>query len=170
MALILAGCTTDSSPLDTDGDGLSDADEERLGTDPKDPDTDDDGIPDGQEAEARRNGGEATPREYAREESDVEVTLDPQNIGYVATQTVTLSNGLDGMDLSLLADTVNGDIVMTPWDDDAYEVTVMLRATGPTEDDARSHLASMTVAHSDVAALRVEAATVIETEDWTPGT
>ena len=34
---------------DSDGDGLSDADEQRLGTDPNNPDTDGDGISDGQE-------------------------------------------------------------------------------------------------------------------------
>lgn len=38
-----------STAADTDGDGLSDADEARLGTDPRNPDTDDDGINDGNE-------------------------------------------------------------------------------------------------------------------------
>ena len=36
---------------DTDGDGLSDEDEARLGTDPNNPDTDDDGLLDGEEVE-----------------------------------------------------------------------------------------------------------------------
>ncbi len=36
---------------DTDADGLSEDDEVRLGTDPKDPDTDHDGIPDGSDPE-----------------------------------------------------------------------------------------------------------------------
>ena len=36
--------------VDTDGDGLSDAEEDFLGTDPLDRDSDDDGTPDGQEA------------------------------------------------------------------------------------------------------------------------
>ncbi|MGB3330055.1 MAG: hypothetical protein WBA46_13930 [Thermomicrobiales bacterium] len=35
--------------IDTDGDGLSDADEAKLGTDPNNPDTDEDGINDGNE-------------------------------------------------------------------------------------------------------------------------
>jgi len=39
----------DSSVIDTDGDGLSDAQEQTLGSDPNDADTDDDGLPDGME-------------------------------------------------------------------------------------------------------------------------
>ncbi|GAA3670001.1 Stk1 family PASTA domain-containing Ser/Thr kinase [Nocardioides ginsengisoli] len=38
-----------TTPVDTDGDGLSDADEAARGTDPNNPDTDGDGISDGQE-------------------------------------------------------------------------------------------------------------------------
>ncbi len=36
---------------DADGDGLTDAEEEELGTDPNDPDTDDDGFLDGEEVD-----------------------------------------------------------------------------------------------------------------------
>ncbi|WP_437279081.1 hypothetical protein WME90_00570 [Sorangium sp. So ce375] len=39
----------DVPPVDTDGDGLSDALEETIGTDPNDADSDDDGVIDGQE-------------------------------------------------------------------------------------------------------------------------
>ncbi len=39
----------DVAPTDTDGDGLSDAEEEFLGTDPNDADSDDDGVIDGDE-------------------------------------------------------------------------------------------------------------------------
>ncbi len=41
-------------PLDTDGDGLSDAEELQLGTDPKNPDTDGDGLTDGEEVKKYR--------------------------------------------------------------------------------------------------------------------
>ncbi|MDI3283792.1 MopE-related protein [Polyangium sp. 15x6] len=40
---------TDEGCADTDGDGLTDAEEGLLGTDPNDADTDDDGVPDGAE-------------------------------------------------------------------------------------------------------------------------
>ncbi|WP_438017691.1 DUF3344 domain-containing protein [Sorangium sp. So ce315] len=39
----------DVPPVDTDGDGLSDALEDTIGTDPNDADSDDDGVPDGLE-------------------------------------------------------------------------------------------------------------------------
>ncbi len=39
----------DNTPVDTDGDGLSDAQENTLGTDPKNSDTDADGLFDGEE-------------------------------------------------------------------------------------------------------------------------
>ncbi len=38
-----------SDGIDTDGDGLTDAEEDDYGTDPRNPDTDDDGMPDGWE-------------------------------------------------------------------------------------------------------------------------
>jgi hypothetical protein len=44
-----AGGGGDRSRKDSDGDGLTNRDEERLGQDPRNPDTDGDGIPDGQD-------------------------------------------------------------------------------------------------------------------------
>jgi len=43
------GSTSAGTSLDSDGDGLTDAEEARLGTDPFNPDTDGDGYPDGLE-------------------------------------------------------------------------------------------------------------------------
>ena len=45
--------STSISFVDTDKDGLSDAEEEELGTDPQDPDTDDDRLEDGDEVHAQ---------------------------------------------------------------------------------------------------------------------
>src|SRR6185312_5762298 len=44
------GSGMDDKPVDADMDGLSDALEKFLGSDPMDADTDDDGVPDGKEA------------------------------------------------------------------------------------------------------------------------
>jgi len=46
----------DSAPVDTDGDGLTDDEEEQIGTDPNDADSDDDGASDGEEQDP---GGDA---------------------------------------------------------------------------------------------------------------
>lgn len=60
------GAETDVPPLpanatDTDGDGLADATERRLGTDPTDPDTDGDNIPDGAEVHDEARYPDADP-------------------------------------------------------------------------------------------------------------
>lgn len=48
-------------PTDSDGDGLSDARERALGTDPEDPDTDGDRLPDGWEVRNETDDGAALP-------------------------------------------------------------------------------------------------------------
>ncbi|HPQ94677.1 MAG: hypothetical protein KDI44_04100 [Thiothrix sp.] len=45
-------CIRNIAGLDSDGDGLSDAEEASLGTDPNNPDTDGDGLPDGLEVDS----------------------------------------------------------------------------------------------------------------------
>ncbi|MDN5743793.1 MAG: PASTA domain-containing protein, partial [Nocardioidaceae bacterium] len=49
--IVIFVSTYEKPPKDTDGDGLSDKEEKKLGTDPKVADTDGDGISDGQEVE-----------------------------------------------------------------------------------------------------------------------
>jgi hypothetical protein len=51
---------TDPNDPDTDGDGLTDGEEVNLGTDPTDPDTDGDGLTDGQEVSGEATIGGAT--------------------------------------------------------------------------------------------------------------
>ena len=49
LGFVLLGCDSTSETLDSDGDGLTDAEEAALGTDPNDSDTDDDGLMDNEE-------------------------------------------------------------------------------------------------------------------------
>ncbi len=73
------------TPGDTDGDGLSDALEQRLGTDPRNPDSDGDGVPDGVEVAQRSNplvpdqagyaGATATDADGDGLSNDLEATL-----------------------------------------------------------------------------------------------
>ena len=53
LGVLLAGCgSTDvEMDLDADGDGLTDAEENELGTDPTEADTDGDGLADGEEGD-----------------------------------------------------------------------------------------------------------------------
>jgi hypothetical protein len=57
-SLLIAGCGKDSPSVhpntDSDGDGLTDAMEQEIGTDPFNPDTDGDGLTDGKEVNAQR--------------------------------------------------------------------------------------------------------------------
>ncbi|KXK26375.1 MAG: hypothetical protein TR69_WS6001000378 [candidate division WS6 bacterium OLB20] len=53
--------TTPDTVTDSDGDGLSDAEEEELGTDPNNPDTDGDGLSDGFESEYTNNSSILNP-------------------------------------------------------------------------------------------------------------
>ncbi len=55
VLLVVVACGRGVGP-DSDGDGLSDRQEARFGTDPRDPDSDDDGIPDGSDDEPLGQG------------------------------------------------------------------------------------------------------------------
>ena len=50
---------TDPNNADSDGDGINDGDEVALGTDPNNTDTDGDGVPDGEEVEAGSDPNDA---------------------------------------------------------------------------------------------------------------
>lgn len=167
--LPLAGCLDDPDP---DGDGVPSQEEVRLGTDPDDPDTDDDGVPDGEEPEvkaARESGGEPVARDPDRDDGTVETAFDPMALSWSATRTVTITNDMAGFaDAAVLMDTYNGDVTVAPWDEDRYEAVVDLRATADTEEQARDHLASMTVENVDllVAPGRLSIAALVLQEEW----
>ncbi len=86
--------------VDTDHDGLTDAQETALGTDPNNPDTDGDGYPDGQEA---RRGFNPLKGNRARDvERRVEVDLSKQQAYYyinnVPLGSMPVSTGILGME------------------------------------------------------------------------
>ncbi len=59
LLVSLAACTggdEDTAPVDSDGDGVTDADEQAHGTDPDLPDTDGDGLTDGEEVDLGTDG------------------------------------------------------------------------------------------------------------------
>ncbi|MBT6489951.1 MAG: hypothetical protein HOK97_09325, partial [Deltaproteobacteria bacterium] len=91
LAVALSACGMDGlgnqvsdvaslSTLDTDQDGLTDSEEEALGTDPNDADSDDDGISDGDEVDAgwdpldtdSDDDGELDGDEWGEEEAEEE--------------------------------------------------------------------------------------------------
>ena len=90
-----------SSAGDSDFDGLSDAEEARLGTDPNDPDTDNDGLLDGREAGP---GGTGTdPRKRDTDNDDLPDGLETSASGPGTSPVNPDTDGdgiLDGVELS----------------------------------------------------------------------
>lgn len=89
-----------------------------------------------------------TAREFSREESAV-TALPNTSGGFTATQVVTLSNDDGGATAAVvsLASPVGG--ITSSGGTSGYQIQVTLRADGPTEQQARDALASMSVEHRD---------------------
>ena len=64
--LVLSGCSSPGSDgsLDSDGDGLTDGEEESLGTNPEERDTDGDGYTDGEEVSANTDPTDSEDHAY----------------------------------------------------------------------------------------------------------
>ncbi len=130
--------SSNAGPRDSDSDGLSDADEARLGTDPNDPDTDNDGLLDGQEAgpgglgtdprkrdtdndglsdgfEASPNGPETNP---LNPDTDGDGLLDGVELGDTPTPTNPLSVDSDGDGRADGVEDVNHNGIVDPGETD----------------------------------------------------
>ncbi len=161
FAVVGAGCL-DGADLDSDGDGLSDAREEQLGTDPYDSDTDDDGIPDGAE-----HPEQGRAREVDWQTQGPDITLDPTSGGYRGTIIHTISNDWPSVGGRLRSAAGSGDIGASGGAPE-YTVVVTLTARGPSEDEVRRALDTMHVLHSDIIHSQVHVDTWIEYDDYNP--
>jgi fimbrial isopeptide formation D2 family protein/uncharacterized repeat protein (TIGR01451 family) len=74
----------DVTAVDTDGDGLTDAEETVLGSNPNDPDTDDDGVPDGKEANPSDDTDGDGKNNVLDPDSDNDCLFDGTETGVVA--------------------------------------------------------------------------------------
>ena len=86
----LVACGADGP--DTDGDGLSDAEEAELGTDPEEADSDDDGLTDGEEIDLGTDPlDEDTDSDGMSDGDEVEIGTDPLDDGDGDGCSVTLT-------------------------------------------------------------------------------
>ncbi len=84
-------------PNDSDGDGLSDAEESTWGTSPVFPDTDGDGLSDGQEAALCQDPNSSNCALPTRSDTDFDGLTDGQEILFLATQPNNKDSDLDGI-------------------------------------------------------------------------
>lgn len=167
LAAALSGCLVEQ-PTDSDGDGLTDLQEQSIGTDPHDPDTDGDGISDADEPEARSAGSTWRQRDYQRTESEPTVSFQPNQLGWVATQTITFSNDLPNALGELVVRSSVSDITVRGHDTPDYEVTVVLTTRADDEQEALAMLDTMRVWHEDrlLASGKVDLLTWVEMDRY----
>ncbi len=102
-------------PPDSDGDGLSDAYEGSIGTDPADPDTDGDGLPD---VETRVIGGDipaCDPLDTDTDDDGLGDREEVDEIGTLCTNADTDGNGFpDGSEVEIGTDPLDPDVRPAP--------------------------------------------------------
>jgi hypothetical protein len=122
--------TPSVGPIDTDGDGLTDADEAMIGTDPMNPDSDGDGLGDGQEvndtltdpldpdtdADGLTDGREVTTEltDPLDLDSDDDGLSDGEEADVLLTSPLDCDSDGDGLVDGLEAGLVAGDVVEDP--------------------------------------------------------
>ncbi len=163
----LSGCLVDQ-PTDSDGDGLTDLQEESIGSDPHNPDTDGDGIGDADEPEARNAGNPHRQRDYTRTESEPTAAFEPNNLGWVGRQTITFTNDLPNKMGELTLGSVISDITVHGHDTPDYRVVVELMTRADDEEEALRMLDTMIVWHEDrlLASGHVDLNTWVERLDY----
>lgn len=117
--VVVAGCASpsDTPAADSDGDGISDADEATLGTDPGQADSDGDGVNDGSEVEAGTDPT-AAPAKARVVIADIDSGTNPYHVHFA------LPGGIAASDLT---DFVNADTGAAP-------VPVRLTSAGTFEE------------------------------------
>jgi peroxiredoxin len=115
------------SGMDSDGDGLSDAEEDVLGTDPDEPDTDGDGYDDGVEVDGNTDPLDPADRPY----------LGGWQIGACRDDVVSTGNGMGQVadDFSLL-DQYGDHVNLTDFCDDVVLLLSSAMWCGPCQSEA----------------------------------
>lgn len=124
---------------------------------------------DSQAATAPTSSDGSVERDYDRTDGPIETGFDPLQLGWSATQTITLANDFASAQRAAAAFGVpSGEIHVRGWSKDAYEVVIVLHARGMTEMGARGFLEHTTVEHSDVLSRdgRLQVATNVVFEDY----
>jgi len=103
----------DSTIVDTDGDGLSDAFETQIGSDPNDADSDDDGVIDGQEANPAEDSDGDGLINVLDPDSDNDGLFDGTELGFDCNNPATDPNAN-----SCIADADKGATTTSPLDPD----------------------------------------------------
>lgn len=118
LALITALLALDAIAQDSDNDGLTDAQERILGTDPNKPDTDGDGLLDGEEYFVYFT----TPTKADTDEDGLNDKQDPyprwlryEDLNGVAISTDRILQGPQGLRLHQVVEVRAGNVITTDW-------------------------------------------------------
>lgn len=89
---------TDPNNPDSDGDGLSDSEEGELGTDPNNPDSDGDGVPDGAEVEIGTNPNNPGDLGCASDRAEADVVSRPADIIFMIDTSSSMHGEADAVE------------------------------------------------------------------------